>query len=113
MATLCGAELRTRAMMEAFAASLQPEDEYLLDFRNVELISRSAADELYNLIHDNRHIEMINLSPFVQRMFDTVVLGRFQPRQLRPNQTPITYCDTLESAEEYMTSMLANATQAG
>lgn len=93
----CGTELRTRIMMEQLADSFEADNQYLLDMNGVSSISRSAADELYNIIHDRQNVEMINLSPFVQKMFDAVVLSRFQPRQLRKGQTPIIYCQDADS----------------
>lgn len=105
MVELYGAELRTRAMMEQFAKSLLPENSYLIDMAGVTSISRSAADELYNITHDSRNVEMINLTPFVQKMVDAVILSRFQPRQLRQNQTPITYCPDVESLKKALSSI--------
>jgi len=105
MVEIYGAELRTRMMMEQFAQRLQPENSYLLDMSGVESISRSAADELYNITHDPKNVEMINLSPFVQKMIDAVILGRFQPRQLRQNQTPITYCPDVESFQKALSDI--------
>lgn len=46
-----GAELHTRQFIERLAASLNPADTYLQDMKGVQQISRSAADELYNLMH--------------------------------------------------------------
>lgn len=70
-----GAELHTRQMMERLAASLSPENEYLLDMEGVEQISRSAADELYNLTHSEMHVDLINLEPFVEKMLSAVTKG--------------------------------------
>ena len=94
-----GSELRTRLMMERLSASLNCEDEYLLDFQGIEQISRSAADELYNLLHSEKHVVTIHISPFVQKMMDAVTLGRFLPRQ-RPDTTPIIHCATFQSVTQ-------------
>ena len=56
-----GAELHTRQMMERLTASLDANNEYLLDMSGVEQISRSAADELYNLTHSGMHVDLINM----------------------------------------------------
>lgn len=98
-----GSELRTRLMMERLTSSLNNQDEYLLDFQGIEQISRSAADELYNLTHSEKHIETINISPFVQKMLDAVTLGRFQPRK-RPAATPIIRCTTMQSLSNVLMS---------
>ena len=96
-----GSELRTRLMMERLTSSLNNEDEYLLDFQGIEQISRSAADELYNLTHSEKHVETIHMAPFVQQMYDAVKLGRFQPRQ-HPTATPIIRCTTMQSVSRVL-----------
>ena len=82
--------------MERLEESLHPEDEYLFDLQDVETISRSAADELYN-IRIKHHIEIVNMSSFVQKMFDAVVLSRFRPRQHDAIDIPIIECPDLQS----------------
>lgn len=105
MSVVCGTELRTRMMMERFAQTLNKDDEYLLDMQDVTLISRSAADELYNITLDNPKIKIVHLSPFVQKMLDAVILGRFQPRNLRPNATPVIHCADYNSLHEALMSL--------
>ncbi len=83
-----GAELHTRQMMERLAASLVPTNEYLLDMAGVEQISRSAADELYNLTHSEIHVDLINLEPFVEKMLSAVTKGRFLPRRRQQFDKP-------------------------
>ena len=92
-----GAELHTRQMMERLTASLDPSNEYLLDMSGVEQISRSAADELYNLTHGSMHVDMIHVEPFVEKMLSAVTLGRFLPRQHTAGDMPIVQCDTISS----------------
>jgi len=97
-----GAELHTRQMMERLAASLVPTDEYLLDMSGVEQISRSAADELYNLTHGNIRVELINLEPFVEKMLSAVTKGRFLPRQHTAGDMPIIHCATIASVQRQL-----------
>ena len=63
-----GAELHTSQMVERLAASLNVADSYLLDMSGVMQISRSAADELYNLTHSDMSVDLINVEPFVEKM---------------------------------------------
>lgn len=84
-------------LIEQFAQTLVAEDEYLLDMDQVEFISRSAADELYNLMEERGHIILVNMSDFVQKMFDTVAIGRFNPRNLQIKDVPVTICPDMES----------------
>lgn len=105
MAEICGTELRTRIMMEQFAQTLNNEDEYLLDMLDVTLISRSAADELYNITLDNPKVKIIHLSSFVQKMLDAVILGRFQPRNLRTDATSVIYCSDYNSLHKTLMAL--------
>jgi hypothetical protein len=97
-----GAELHTRQMMERLAASLVPTNEYLLDMAGVEQISRSAADELYNLTHSEIHVDLINLEPFVEKMLSAVTKGRFLPRQHTAGDMPIIHCATIGSVQRQL-----------
>jgi len=97
-----GAELHTRQMMERLAASLTPTDEYLLDMSGVEQISRSAADELYNLTHSDIHVDLINLEPFVEKMLSAVTKGRFLPRQHLAGAMPIIHCSSIASVQRQL-----------
>ena len=90
-----GAELHTRQMVERLAASLNVADSYLLDMSGVMQISRSAADELYNLTHGDMSVDLINVEPFVEKMLSAVKLGRFLPRQRSTTDTPIIHCETI------------------
>ena len=92
-----GTELHTRQMIERLASSMNAGDEYLLDMSGVEQISRSAADELYNLTHGTMHVEMINIEPFVEKMLSAVTLGRFVPRRHSANDITIVKCPTIGS----------------
>lgn len=92
-----GDELHTRQMIERLAASLNPEDSYLLDMQGVQQISRSAADELYNLTHGPMQVDVINLEPFVEKMVSAVTKGRFLPREHTAGDMPIVQCDTIGS----------------
>ena len=97
-----GAELHTRQMMERLASTLQPENEYLLDMSGVAQISRSAADELYNLTHSDMHVDMINIEPFVEKMLSAVTKGRFLPRQHNAGDMPIIHCATIGSVQRQL-----------
>lgn len=105
IADLYGTQIRTRMILEQLSESIKTEDEYLFDMQNVEIISRSAADELYNIKHRHGNVEIINMSSFVQKMYDTVILSRFQPRQHDPEHTTIINCPDLKSLTNYLSSI--------
>ena len=94
---LYGDQIRTRKNMENLSATLQSDNEYLFDLEGVNFISRSAADELYNMLHSDRKIALIHAEPFVQKMIDAVTMGRFFPRQRPTTSMPIIECPTIES----------------
>lgn len=90
-----GRELHTRQVIERLSASLNAADDYLLDMRGIEQISRSAADELYNLTQGAKRVDTINLKPFVEKMLSAVTLGRFLPRRRMSTDLPIIECQTI------------------
>ena len=102
MSELYGKELHTRQMMERLSASMNEEDRYLLDMSGIEQISRSAADELYNITHSSKHVEVINIEPFVEKMLSAVTLGRFLPRQHPSSDIPIVECSTISQAAQQL-----------
>lgn len=99
-----GVELHTRQMIERLASSLHPTDSYLLDMQGVQQISRSAADELYNLTHSAIHVDLMNLEPFVEKMLSAVTKGRFLPRQHTAGDLPIVHCATIGSVLQQLSA---------
>lgn len=100
-----GKELHTRQIMERLAASLDESNDYLLDMRGIEQISRSAADELYNLTHGSKRVEVINIEPFVEKMLSAVTLSRFLPRRRNTIDLPIIKCQTIGQVTQQLTSL--------
>lgn len=66
----------------------------MFDMSGINMISRSAADELYNITLSH-HVEIVHMTPFVQQMYDAVKLGRFQPRQHLSNDVEFIECTDL------------------
>ena len=99
-----GKELHTRQMVERLSASMNAVDDYLLDMRGIEQISRSAADELYNLTHGPKRVEIINIEPFVEKMLSAVTLGRFLPRRCTSTDLPIIECQTIGPVTRQLTA---------
>lgn len=93
-----GAELHTRQLMERLFASFNSDDAYLIDMKGVVQISRSAADELYNITHSEKKVDIINIEPFVEKMLSAVTIGRFMPRTHSSVDIPIIECTTIEGA---------------
>lgn len=96
IAELFGTGFRTRALVERLSASLVMEDEYLFDMSGIDMISRSAAGELYNITH-KYNVELVHMTPFVQQMYDAVTIGRFYPRQHIDSDVVFVKCKDIES----------------
>lgn len=102
-----GAELHTRQLVERLSESLDTKNDYLLDMKGVLQISRSAADELYSIMHGEKKIDIINVEPFVEKMLSAVTLGRFLPRKRSSSDMEIIECNTIEGAIQQLTSHLS------
>ena len=97
MKDISGEAIHTRLVVEQFRDTLSADNEYLIDMEGVERISRSAADELYNLTHSNIKVDIINLSPFVAKMLDVVTKGRFMPRVRTHSKIEIVFCNDMQT----------------
>lgn len=97
MRDISGEVIHTRLVVEQFRDTLSADNEYLVDMEGVERISRSAADELYNIIHGNIKVDIINLSPFVAKMLDVVTKSRFMPRVRTDSKIEIVYCKDMQA----------------
>lgn len=73
------------------------DTDIILDFKDVEFISRASCDELYNLIEKNKNIKIINMCENVQTMYDIVCVNRKEKNNLKINKkSNIIYVYTLE-----------------
>lgn len=97
MKDISGEAIHTRAVVEQFRDTLSADNEYLLDMEGVERISRSAADELYNLTHSDIKVDIINLSTFVAKMLDVVTKSRFLPRVRTDSKIKIVFCNDMQT----------------
>ncbi len=97
MKDISGEAIHTRLVMEQFRDTLSVDNEYLIDMEGVERISRSAADELYNITHSDIKVDIINLSPFVAKMLDVVTKGRFMPRVRTDSKIKVVYCNDMQT----------------
>ena len=78
---IIGNDIRSRSSIERIKSQM-PDDEdcFFIDMSNVHFISRSFADELYNLYIDRKGIYFVNKSENVERMLDVVWKGRASKR---------------------------------
>ena len=76
---IIGNDIRSRSSIERIKSQM-PDDEdcFFIDMSNVHFISRSFADELYNLYIDRKGVHFVNKSD--ERMLDVVWKGRTSKR---------------------------------
>lgn len=99
-----GTEISTRRMVELFERDLSHDDEYLFDMSGVSFISRSAADEIYNIAYCDYHVVLANMEPFVKKMMDVVSVGRFSPRKHDDERLKVIHCKDVETLSKLLCS---------
>lgn len=77
-----GTDIRTRSFFRRDIERLVNaiNDNIVLDFINVEFISRSVADEICNILNDHTSIAVTGMTGDVEKMYMVVVEGRSKPR---------------------------------
>lgn len=78
---ICGNEVLSRSNIRNLYSNIDTSTLYL-DFDNVSFISRSAADELCEILSAHPDIDVINLSEEVSTMIEIVKKGRASRRDL-------------------------------
>lgn len=93
-----GADLRTRSFFRRDAERLlaQHASEVEFDFRGVEFISRSVADEICNLLVDYPGLAVSGMEGDVEMMYRVVVRGRNTPREFPSNDIKVYHLRTMQ-----------------
>lgn len=74
---ILGADVRSRNCIELVRKAMgKDEDTFMIDMGGVEFISRSFADELYNLSLPAHELHIVNKNDNVGRMLEVVWKGR-------------------------------------
>ncbi len=78
-----GSDLRTRSFFRRDLEKLiKPFDgDVTVDFKGVDFISRSVADEICNLLEDYPLLDIVGMSGDVEMMYGIVANGRTKPRE--------------------------------
>ncbi|MBR5971129.1 MAG: hypothetical protein IK017_00575 [Paludibacteraceae bacterium] len=105
IAEIINAEVVTRNTVESIEKRLNHEDEYLFDMSGVKHISRSAADEFFNVAHCDYHVVLVNMEPFVKKMMDVVSIGRFKTRDRNEEHDEVIHCPDMESLSKCLLSL--------
>lgn len=106
IAILISKDIRSRANAEIIKSVIDGIDESItLDFTGVTFISRSFADELYNLQSDHKNISLAGMEGFVNSMYETVVQGRLSKRVFKHETSEIKVCEDMGSLSSFLSTI--------
>lgn len=101
-----GKDIRTRSFFRHDIEGLIDSNECVtLDFSGVSFISRSVADELYNILQDYPSVQLCNMEKDVKMMYSIVERGRKRPRHYQTNDIEIVKLNTLEEMDKFFSSL--------
>lgn len=103
--TLIGAEICFRSSADLIRPRLVAGGENVIDLKGVDFISRSFADELYNLQLDYDSVRFENAAGDVEKMMQAVWKGRGQKRVRPATSIPIIDKTSVEAFSEYLLSI--------
>ena len=86
--------------------SMVDKDKIKWDFQGVSFISRSAADELENILETYHDIEIFNVEPPIDQMLKIVKSGRSSERRnhSRVKRSTTYVCNTIEDVRQALLS---------
>ena len=97
---LLGSDIRSRLNAEKIRNRI--DGQTVMDFSGVKFMSRSFADELYNICHGNALVRLEGMSEFVHSMYNTVSDGRQRKRVRKEDNGEILKFDKVESLSEFL-----------
>lgn len=106
--TIYSADLYTRSRASELRSCINEEaTEVTLDFEGIGFMSRSFADEVCNIVDDNKTIkfEFINRNADIEKMMDKVAEGRSQERKRGISNAKIHKFEDMESLSEFLIAM--------
>lgn len=105
IAEIISNDIRSRANINIIFSAIDGVKEHVvLDFTEVSFVSRSFADELYNLINNNKNLSIINMTPFVSSMYKTVCEGRNSKRVFSTESSEIKEFEDMKSLAVFFSS---------
>ena len=99
-----GTDVRSRISLDAVKALMTHGGEYVIDMEGVTSISRSVADELYNL-QDYGAVRFEHQTEFVQRMMSIVWEGRSKKRVREEEDVEMMDMTSIEDFSRYLLSI--------
>lgn len=100
-----GTDVRSRISLEAVKALMTLGGEYVIDMEGVTSISRSVADELYNLQQDYGAVRFEHQTEFVKRMMNIVWEGRSKKRIREEEDVEMMDMTSIEDFSRYLLSI--------
>ena len=100
-----GTDVRSRISLDAVKALMTHGGEYVIDMEGVTSISRSVADELYNLQQDYSAVRFEHQTEFVQRMMSIVWDGRSKKRVREEEDVEMMDMTSIEDFSRYLLSI--------
>ena len=99
---ILGKEIRSRASICAIKERMQNKGEVCLDMKDITFISRSFADELYNLQYDYKQVHFCNQSEEVSKMMLVVWEGRKKKRERKADHTVIQDMTSIDKFVDFL-----------
>ena len=100
-----GTDVRSRISLDAVKALMTLGGEYVIDMEGVTSISRSVADELYNLKQDYGAVRFEHQTEFVKRMMNIVWEGRSKKRFREEEDVEMMDMTSIEDFSRYLLSI--------
>jgi len=106
--TIYSADLYTRSRASELRACMNEKaTEVTLDFEGIGFMSRSFADEVCNIMDDNKNIifKFINRNADIEAMMNKVAEGRIQERKRGISNATIHKFEDMESLSAFLIAM--------
>ena len=101
-----GSEIRSRNAIDAIVSKMKdPQDDYIFDMDGITFISRSFADELYNLKMNYDKVMFVNRSNNVCQMMDVVWKGRQTSRVREQGYIEVENKKKIEDFKNFLMSL--------
>ena len=99
---ILGSDIRTRSRAQMIRSAISSQESALLDFTGVSFMTRSFADELYNIINDNCHLGIVGMEGEVKDMFEIVKSSRSSKRIFNTDSSNVMYPATMKELSEIL-----------
>ena len=105
IAELISSDIRLRSNASIIRKAIEGiEGGIVLDFAGVTFISRSFADELYNVMQENKNISLNNKGEVVSTMMEAVETGRKTKRVYHSEDAEMIVCNDMESLSKVLST---------